>query len=113
MVRLLDSESRIGDRGSPRLGIHARARGAAVSSSVDVPPIPPAAAGAAVGFQELELDHLLVADLAVEIGAGELQVLVQPLEHHLGSEGALLAPLAVAGGAILEAGDPVELGLIA
>jgi hypothetical protein len=53
--------------------------------SVDVPP-PPADAGL-LGLEQLELDHLLVAHLAVHVLAGELEVLVEALEEdHLGGE---------------------------
>jgi hypothetical protein len=50
-----------------------------IPRSVDVPAPAPSASASPVGLQELELDHLLVAHLAVQVLAGELQVLVETL----------------------------------
>src|SRR5215213_1727149 len=83
-----------------------------LSGSVHVPAPAPSAAASPVGFQELELDHLLVADLAVQVLAGELQVLVEPFEHHLRRHGPLLADLAIFGDELLQAGNAEELGLV-
>src|SRR5712691_7496246 len=81
---------------------------------VDVPPPAAAAAPALlVGAQELELDHLLVAHLAVEVLAGELQVLVEPLQDHLGGEAALLpATVRMPRRELPEARHLAQLGLV-
>src|SRR5258708_31355832 len=85
------------------------------SFSIHVAPAaaPPAAAAAAARLEQLELDHLLVAHLAVEVVARQLEVLVQPLEHHLAGQRPLLAgAAAVTGGDLGEPGHAAHLGLV-
>src|SRR5258708_20577228 len=85
------------------------------SFSIHVAPAgaPPAAAAAAARLEQLELDHLLVAHLAVEVVARQLEVLVQPLEHHLAGQRPVLAgAAAMARDDLGEPGHPAHLGLV-
>ena len=86
-----------------------RAEELRVEIAVAVPHPPPW--GPAMGSKQLELDHLLVADLAVQVLAGELQVLVQPFEDHLGVERLeRRRAAAVLGRQLPQARHPAQLG---
>src|SRR6185295_9517701 len=79
----------------------------------DIPPIPvPSAPRRPSRLEELELHHLLVADLAIEVLARELEVLVEAFEHHLGGEGALFAAFTLPAREVLQAGNAEDLGLV-